>query len=233
MNIPKVNISEIFDSIQGEGHLVGHFTKFIRFQGCSIGCSWCDSKNTWKSGKGKQWNSFDLAKHTITTLRNHQWVCITGGEPLEQYKSLYWIVNKFERAGIKNICMETCGYPVNDVIDIIDLYNTGMFFSISPKLPSALKKRFDPNAMKENILLWYNNIPVSYMMQLKYVVSIEEDLQAIYNFHNEHNLSCHLFIQIENSKINDAKFIKKGISLIEALPNFRLNIQQHKILGLR
>lgn len=36
-------VNEIFDSIQGEGVLVGTPATFIRLQGCTVGCHWCDS----------------------------------------------------------------------------------------------------------------------------------------------------------------------------------------------
>ena len=36
-------VNEIFDSIQGEGMFTGIPSTFIRLQGCTVGCEWCDS----------------------------------------------------------------------------------------------------------------------------------------------------------------------------------------------
>ena len=41
------NLVEIFSSVQGEGPSVGESTLFIRFAGCDLRCSWCDSPHTW------------------------------------------------------------------------------------------------------------------------------------------------------------------------------------------
>ncbi len=44
MNLRKhYQVNEVFTSIQGEGVLVGTPSTFIRLQGCTVGCSWCDS----------------------------------------------------------------------------------------------------------------------------------------------------------------------------------------------
>lgn len=40
-------IREIFNSIQGEGIYLGVRQVFIRFQGCPLRCSYCDSSETW------------------------------------------------------------------------------------------------------------------------------------------------------------------------------------------
>jgi 7-carboxy-7-deazaguanine synthase len=84
-------VNEIFVSIQGEGVLTGSPATFIRLQGCSVGCPWCDSgpladsikdrrtngqtHNTWGPG-GERMSAVDIASR-ITT--DH--VVITGGEP--------------------------------------------------------------------------------------------------------------------------------------------------------
>ena len=37
------NIIEKFVSIDGEGPTAGELATFIRFQGCNLRCSWCDT----------------------------------------------------------------------------------------------------------------------------------------------------------------------------------------------
>ncbi len=38
-----MRIAECFLSLQGEGITIGRLAYFIRLQGCSLRCSWCDT----------------------------------------------------------------------------------------------------------------------------------------------------------------------------------------------
>jgi organic radical activating enzyme len=76
----SIVVSELFTSIQGEGASAGTPSVFVRLQGCSVGCTWCDSKYTW-SPEGTTWPLDDVVQYVRDAgLRN---VVITGGEPLE------------------------------------------------------------------------------------------------------------------------------------------------------
>jgi len=68
-------INEIFNSIQGEGVLVGTMSTFIRLQGCTVGCFFCDTKYTWAKGGEK------MATEDIINAAVSQHIVITGGEP--------------------------------------------------------------------------------------------------------------------------------------------------------
>ena len=37
----------MFETIQGEGVFTGVPAVFVRLQECPVGCSWCDTKQTW------------------------------------------------------------------------------------------------------------------------------------------------------------------------------------------
>jgi 7-carboxy-7-deazaguanine synthase len=85
----KVQLNEIFVSIEGEGILAGTKTLFVRFSGCHLKCHWCDTKYSLSSKSGKSY-TMDEAKYLI--LQNLQpnlyKVNFTGGEPLLQTRSL-------------------------------------------------------------------------------------------------------------------------------------------------
>lgn len=243
MNIPKMYVSEIFQSIQGEGTLTGYDTLFIRLAGCKVGCVWCDTKYSWKTKNSRLWLTSDLALLVQGTITKERWVCLTGGEPLEQLKSMIWFIEKLHRADYKKISIETCGVvtynartnraSLPDKKTVIDLELYGVFFSVSPKLPSALGRRFDTKEFTKIVEFWEDAVLTPYKLQFKFVASSDDDLDVLYkllkNFKSKHVVA----IMVEESKINDSKFIQKCVKLVKEFDGLRLTVQQHKVLKLK
>lgn len=71
----QYQVNELFTSIQGEGLLAGRPATFVRLQGCTVGCEWCDTKYTWAKGGVK------MSVDEILTNIQASLVVITGGEP--------------------------------------------------------------------------------------------------------------------------------------------------------
>src|SRR2546428_14032742 len=101
----QLRVSEVFASVQGEGVTVGTPSAFVRLQGCSVGCAWCDTKYSWASTGGRE-TTLDalLAEVTSTGLDN---VVVTGGEPL-QHPAFVALVDALKAAG-RRIEVETAG----------------------------------------------------------------------------------------------------------------------------
>lgn len=79
----KYNIAEHFISINGEGPRAGTLSHFIRFFGCNLECSYCDTVWAGDAGKeGERMSAEEIHRMILTEgIRN---VTLTGGEPLLQ-----------------------------------------------------------------------------------------------------------------------------------------------------
>jgi 7-carboxy-7-deazaguanine synthase len=100
---PTLKITEIFTSIQGESTYSGLPCTFIRFTGCNLRCSYCDTKYAYEGGE--EFTIFELlgrVKEERIAL-----VEITGGEPLLQ-EGVYNLSEELINEGY-TVLMETNG----------------------------------------------------------------------------------------------------------------------------
>jgi organic radical activating enzyme len=117
----KAKVVEIFRSIQGEGKYAGVPQVFIRFAGCNLKCSWCDSaKARDVRSPGIRLYSSDELWHAIEDmwLGCHS-VVLTGGEPLLQAEFL------------------------KDFLPILRVHKITVFLETNGTLPDELKKIVD------------------------------------------------------------------------------------------
>ena len=96
-----MKINEIFLSIQGESLSVGLPTVFVRFTGCNLRCSYCDTTYAYHDGYDM---SLDDIISVIDTM-GYKRVCLTGGEPLLQPD----IQNLIDRLNGYDVSIETNG----------------------------------------------------------------------------------------------------------------------------
>ena len=78
---PGGRVAEVFYSIQGEGATAGLPAVFVRLQGCSVGCAWCDTKYSWDPEAGSAVD-LDALVEEVSAYPCRRAV-VTGGEPLE------------------------------------------------------------------------------------------------------------------------------------------------------
>lgn len=218
MNRKKENtvyIDEIFTSIQGESTDSGLPCTFIRTFGCDIGCSFCDQKQI----KGKPMSItnivWEVQKLGIPLI------CITGGEPMMQWNSVYplvlELVNKNYTVGI-----ETSGcYPIDD-----DLYNRSFKYIMDIKCPSS-------GVSDRNIL--DNLMALHPKDEVKFVISNREDYDYMKRIMRSYPTQAKILISpcfSEDFKPIIGKDLIDWI-LKDRLYNARVQIQVHKCLGVK
>ena len=76
-------IAEIFESINGEGRKAGELAVFVRFQGCNLRCSYCDTM--WANAENAPCQEMTLSEllERVESFGANN-VTLTGGEPLIQ-----------------------------------------------------------------------------------------------------------------------------------------------------
>ncbi|MDP4094465.1 MAG: radical SAM protein [Bacillota bacterium] len=75
-----MKVNEIFLSIQGESLSAGYPTVFVRFSGCNLRCSFCDTQYAYDEGTVMS----PLKIYSEIERFYYKRVCLTGGEPLIQ-----------------------------------------------------------------------------------------------------------------------------------------------------
>jgi 7-carboxy-7-deazaguanine synthase len=172
---PRLFLSEIFYSIQGEGELTGVPSVFIRTSGCNLRCRWCDTKYASWEPEGYQRSFAEILAEVARHPASH--VVLTGGEPMvaKELPALAAALRGISR----HITIETAGTVAPNGI-ACDLA------SLSPKLRHSTPEpgeisaewiarhesaRLQPAILRE----WIERYPY----QLKFVVARAEDLREI------------------------------------------------------
>jgi 7-carboxy-7-deazaguanine synthase len=212
------NIVEKFLSIDGEGPTSGELAVFIRFQGCNLRCSWCDTTYSWDTESTKEILS---AKEIYDYIKENNVVnvTLTGGEPLIQ-DNIDELLALLNSDNALNIHIET-----NGAIDIepfkIKHKGDNISYIVDFKLPSS--KMTD--SMNINNLKLVDNKDV-----YKFVVGSMEDLQMAYELINKYDLTskCLVYLSPVSGDINMQEIVE--FMKNKNLNKVRLQVQLHKII---
>lgn len=201
-------VNDIFYSLQGEGRNTGRAAVFVRFSGCNLRCSFCDT----------DFSAFRemTADEIIRTISDYpaRFVVLTGGEPTLQVTEDF--VDQLHQAGFE-VAMETNGIlPAPGNIDWVTVSPKGthpsppyegegnVSLAEQQRLPDEIKVIFDgktdpeeflPNPLKGKEVLFY--------------------LQP-----------CDVGDPQKNKEITDA-----CVEYIKQHPRWRLSLQTHKLVG--
>jgi len=120
--------SEVFKSIQGEGVYTGVPQVFVRFFGCNLSCSYCDTPLT-------TYREYSVAglMEEVAAFRDYHSLSLTGGEPLCQASFLRVFLSRFKRAD-NLVYLETNGTLVHELAKVLDFID---IVAMDMKLPSS------------------------------------------------------------------------------------------------
>lgn len=152
MSASTASLIEIFSAIQGEGLNVGTRQIFIRFGGCDLRCTYCDSAHTWHKQetclieqtpgcrdfveKSNPVSSEHLLNWVAQQHRPHlhDSISITGGEPLLQAKFLVEFLPLLRQSTGLPIYLESGGHRPTQLASIAPYLD---LVGMDIKLPSS------------------------------------------------------------------------------------------------
>jgi 7-carboxy-7-deazaguanine synthase len=117
---PRLRITEIFYSLQGETRTVGLPTVFIRLTGCPLRCQYCDTEYAFSGG---EWMTLEAILAKVASFPAKH-ITVSGGEPLAQPECITLLTQLCD-AGY-DVSLETSGaMDVSDVdsrvVKVVDL----------------------------------------------------------------------------------------------------------------
>ncbi len=101
-----MQIIEIYKSLQGESTYAGLPCVFVRFMGCNLRCTWCDSEYTFTGGH--RMTIEEVLQEVQTLSPGGGLVEITGGEPMLQEKEVVPLMQRLLDDGF-TVLLETSG----------------------------------------------------------------------------------------------------------------------------
>lgn len=167
-----VRVSEVFTSIQGEGPSVGTPSVFVRLQGCTVGCAWCDTRYSWDARRGDEMMLDALLARVKDAGAGN--VVVTGGEPLE-HPAFVPLVSGVKALGLR-VEVETAGTRVPPPV-AVDQWNVSLKLAHSGV---PLERRLSPEAIERfrDLGAWF-----------KFVVGGEPDLDEVLAIQARHRLA--------------------------------------------
>lgn len=224
------HLSEIFESIQGEGAYAGTMMTFLRFAGCSVGkkteheyletCTLFDGRKFTCDTDFRRKISISQ-KNIIDRLDpGIRHVCITGGEPLNH--ELYELVKGLIEDG-NIVHIETSGTVVPYWLAHSELLASGrVWLTVSPKLGCKNKMLQLADELK---FLVDENFSIYYAETMAEIANGERPNPAT---------AAEIWLSpVNNEKEINYKNVERTLNIIKLRPEWKLSMQMHKVIGVR
>ena len=204
-------LAEYFVSINAEGQHVGELALFLRFTGCNLRCSYCDT--VWAIEKDAPYSL--CSTETLLGIAEEsgvQNITLTGGEPLLQ-------------PDIGELMEALCerGYRVevetNGAVGLRPFLPTKASFTMDYKLPSSNMEAY----MKTDNFALLRDFDT-----VKFVCGSQDDLRCARQVTAQYQPPCPVYLSPVYGRIEPAdmvEFMKEN-----RMTNVRLQLQLHKFI---
>ena len=210
-----LQVVETFVSINGEGTRAGELSYFIRFHGCNLQCSYCDTR--WANEKDTPFleiTADELCRKALEAgVKN---VTLTGGEPLLQ-KDLPKLTALLIQNGLRTEIETNGSLPLNELAQAA----LRPVFTMDYKLPGSGMQ----TAMNTN-----NFSLLEHQDTVKFVIGDQNDLVCAEAVLTQYHLCehCHVYFRPVFGRISPAEIVdfmkEKKLAMV------RLQLQLHKII---
>ena len=212
-------INNIFYSLQGEGRNTGRAAIFIRFAGCNLRCSFCDTEfNTYR-----EMSDEDI----LSAIRDYpsRFVVLTGGEPTLQVDEAF--VDLLHQQGYE-VAMESNGTrPAPQNLDWLTvspkIFGEGYLVKGEWRIPDEIKVVFDEDTPEKLSSLHLTPEQLSSLHPSPFTL-------------HPSPFTSHQLLYLQPCDTGDAarnKVITQAcVEYIKAHPQWRLSLQTHKLIDI-
>ncbi|MDD6611246.1 MAG: putative 7-carboxy-7-deazaguanine synthase QueE [Clostridiales bacterium] len=209
-------VAETFVSINGEGTHAGQLAVFIRFRGCNLNCSFCDTM--WVNQPDTSYTGMTAEEICQlvqeTGVKN---VTITGGEPLLQPDITQLLIRLAETPG-RYIEIETNGSV-----------SLAPFTSISPSIAFTMDYKLPCSGMEAHMCT-DNFALLKPQDTVKFVAGSRADLDRALEIIQKYDLThrCHVYFSPVFGSIEPVEIVE--FMLEHTLNDVNLQLQMHKVI---
>jgi 7-carboxy-7-deazaguanine synthase len=205
---PRLRITEVFLSLQGESRSVGWPTVFVRLTGCPLRCGYCDTSYAFQGG---EWQSLDGILAQVEGYGVHH-VTVTGGEPLAQ-KACIPLLKALCDKGFE-VSLETSG-----ALDVS---------AVDPRAIKVMDLK-TPGSEENEKNRWANVDHLNPQDQVKFVLCHREDYDWAKEAIKEHRLTerCEVLMSPSFGQLMPQQLAEWILE--DRLP-VRFQLQLHKVL---
>lgn len=209
-----MRVNNIFYSLQGEGRNTGRAAVFIRFAGCNLRCSFCDTEFESYREMNNEEIMAEVEALSPQPSAIKPLIVLTGGEPTLQVDEAF--VDFLHQHGYE-VAMESNGTrPAPQNLD---------WLTVSPKVNEKLEMRNEKWEMK--------NEKCHQPDEIKIVFGENTDPAAIIS-HSSFLIPHLLYLQpCDTGDPDRNKAITQAcVEYIKAHPQWRLSLQTHKLIDI-